>query len=1085
MAAGQLVIRQAKSLPAPVLSTRQAGGYADALAASALRRVTSITSRRARHADGVSADRERRGAIAGQVADAESGEPIAGVVVSLEGTDIGVVSGRNGNFAIPNVPAGRYTVIAERIGFEETHAQDVSVVAGGTTAVNLSMEQAVLALQEIVATGLVDPVEGVRSPISVARVDRETMPIVVSGNAVQNLQGRVAGMSINRQSGQPGEGVTMMLRTPTSVTGTGEPLIVVDGIILGGVIDGPETVDIEGANIESIEVVRGAAAASLYGSRAAAGVISITTDRGQGLELGQTRFSARSELGIIQAPKGTALPVHHMYFVDEAGTTYVDANGDPVDRSSRVTESSPARQFMDKPYPDQTYDNVSAVLQPGTFQSHNVSMAQNAEDTNFAVSLGRLVEEGALANNDGYSRNSIQLNLDHRFVDRLSFGLTMYHSRDYRDNIAGAAATLFQNVLQAPRDVDLRRKGESGQYLQQPDSDVGYENPLWFQGSRENERRSIRTLGSARLRWEPAPWITAGGLLSYDRGDMRTRDYVPKGTPLSVGQEGVTDGSIAFSTSLSDTWNAEAEISLRRDFGRLYARTTGRAIVERDRSETGFASGENFILADVPHIDNTAPENRDASSTERDVRALGYLWDTAFDYDGKYIFTVLLRRDGSSLFGADNRWHTYYRTAAAYRLSQEDWFNVRHVDELKLSYARGTAGGRPIWAAQYETWKITQGIPTKDALGNRRLRPEHTLEQELSLDLILFGRLGIELTHAWQRTTDQLYQLPQAAFTGYSTQWVNGGSVTGRSTELSIQGQLVQGQNFGWNSMIVADRSNGEIEEWPFPCDATNNWRLYCSGAPIYGLYGLKLLTDRSELAQHRGGDALDYAHEFDVNDDGYLVWVGEGNTYRDGLAKGLWGTSTTIGGRTYEWGMPFFEQDEFDVDVRQLIGDGAHYNIGWINDFRIGNISLHTHFHAALGGDANNRTYQELVSTNDAPEMDQSGKPDGLKKPVRYYTSLAGAGGSTHFVESGNYLKLRTVSLSYRLSTAQLAQFGLARLGVRSLRVGLIGRNLFTLSPYTGFDPEQALNFSDRTNQDRFQYPITRNFTAEVSVAF
>src|SRR5688572_19489574 len=237
------------------------------------------------------------GTVSGRVSSS-SGEGISGAQISVQGTRLGAVGRSDGLYVIPNVPAGTHVVVVERIGFQTLRQQGVTVTAGQTTTVNLLMEPTALSLQEIVVTGLVDPMEGMRSPIAVARVPRDIMPVVAAGNAVQNLQGLVAGVTMNRQSGQPGSGTTIRLRTPTSLRESGAPLVVVDGVILGGVLADANTTSIDGMDIESIEVIRGAAASSLYGSRAAAGVISITTARGRQLEQGRTRFAARTEYGI-------------------------------------------------------------------------------------------------------------------------------------------------------------------------------------------------------------------------------------------------------------------------------------------------------------------------------------------------------------------------------------------------------------------------------------------------------------------------------------------------------------------------------------------------------------------------------------------------------------------------------------------------------------------------------------------------------------------------------------------------------------------------------------------------------------------
>jgi TonB-linked SusC/RagA family outer membrane protein len=1033
----------------------------------------------------------QNGQVSGTITDRESGGPLSTVQIFVQGTSLGTLSTATGTFSIGNVPPGTYTVIAQRIGYSEARQTGVSVTPGSTTSLSLTMSPAVLALQGVVATGLVDPVEGVRSPITVAAVTKEMMPVTVAGNAVQNLQGRVSGVRINRASGQPGSEVSMILRTPTSVTGSGAPMIVVDGVILSGT----NTIDIEAMDIESMEVIKGAAAASLYGSRAASGVISIKTARGRGLELGQTRFTARSELGITQALKHDYVATHHRFLMDPTNSFYVDATGKQVGRNQRVAPA-PTQAFMDKPYPGPIYNNVDAVAQPGGFRSNSFGVSGNTEYTNFALTLNSYKEEGALANNDGYYRNSIRTNLDHRYGESLTLGVSLYHARDGRDNISGTNP--FDEALSAPIDVDFSVKGPDGQYLQQPDPTIVQQNPLWTQATRDNNQKSTRTLFGANLAWTPLSFMTASGALGYDRSDGRTRVYVPKGTPANVGTDGELDGELSFTNSLSDTWNLEGQVSFKHDIGAMNLRTTFRGLMEESASQSGTRSGTNFILYGVPQLSNIATANQRATSTEQEVWAEGYLWDTALDYDGKYVFTVLGRRDGSSLFGPDNRWHDYYRIAGAWRLGQESWFNIPGVSEFKLSYARGTAGGRPGFAAQYETWTLSSGIPTKGNLGNRFLAPEHTTENEISLNMILFDRVGVVLTHARQKTTDQLVQAPLPIITGFSTQWINAGTVEGYTTELEVEGQLVRKQNFGWTTMLVADKSYSEITEWPIPCDATNAWRLYCAGEPVYGLFALHLVNANktgsleAALEKHRAFDTKEFLDQFQVNDEGYVVWVGKGNNYTDGISKKLWGTtsapigncSSPAGCRTYEWGQPFHEQNELGQNQRQLLGKSNPYNFGFINNLRLGGFNFHAQFQAAIGGDANNRATHTLINGYNSRQMDQFGKEEGLKKPVAYYLTAI-QGNTDYVVEDATYLKLRTLSANYALNRARIESLGLARTGIQNLTVGLIVRNVAQWTGYDGFDPESALNLNNRSNADGGGYPPTRNLTAEIGITF
>jgi len=1046
------------------------------------------------------------GQITGRVIHGESGEPVAAVQISVQGTTIGGLSASDGTFTLSNVPAGTYTLVVQRLGFQEFQQTGVTVLADQATAVNLTVRPAVLALQGIVATGLVDPVEGVRSPISVGRVDREMMPIPVAGSPVQNLQGRLAGVTIARSSGQPGEGVNIQLRSQTSLTSAGrstQPLIVVDGVILSSGASDGQAADLmtalESIDIESIEIVRGAAAASLYGSRANAGVVAITTARGSGLSLGETRMSARSEIGWSLEFPSPDFPTHHQFLVDDPvnPTTWVDVNGNPVSRANRVAPP-PALAFMDKPYPTPTFNNFNGVFQPGSFQTHSFSVARNSAETNFAVTITNFSESGPLPNNDGYARNSFRVNLDHRFRENVSFGLSAYHARDTRDElqgIGGGTSTSFSALYRVPPDVDLSRK-VNGEFVRQPNPDIELENPLWLVGSRESDRNRARTLASWNARWDAASWLSISGLASYDRMDSKSRLWVPKGTPQGFsGDE--SDGSISFGSTINDTWNGEVQAQLRRDFGDLNVRTTLRGIFERERIESHGSTGTDFFVVGVPTVNSA--QNRDASSSQQEVVAQGYLVDNAFSFQDKYIASVLLRRDGSSLFGPDNRWHWYYRAAGAWRIGEEDWFNVRNVDEFKVSFSRGTAGSRPGFSQQYELWSVGSAGVSKTTLGNRDLRPEHSVENEVSLETILYSRIGIELNYAWQETSEQIILLDLPSFTGYTNQWTNGGTLSGQTLELSIEAQVITTPRFAWQTMVVGDRTRGKISDWPFPCTSPA-WLQRCDGVNTGSIWGFRFASSLSELTDpiqwpsgtnrpntcHHGCRAADRASEFMVNDDGLLVWVGEGNDYRDGLSKNLWGTSTQIGGLVYNWGIPFNLLDPNGGIVRTDIGNASHSNIGWINNVSFGALSFHTQFHAKVGGDVVNREMQLATANFASPNQDQAGKPEELKKPILYYTTLqAGASGSTYFVEDGSYLKLRTLSSTYRFTPTQMARFRLGNLGIQTLQVGLIGRDLLTFSSYRGLDPEQGLSPAGQAQTDTAGYPPTRTFTAEISVTF
>jgi hypothetical protein len=239
------------------------------------------------------------------------------------------------------------------------------------------------------------------------------------------------------------------------------------------------------------------------------------------------------------------------------------------------------------------------------------------------------------------------------------------------------------------------------------------------------------------------------------------------------------------------------------------------------------------------------------------------------------------------------------------------------------------------------------------------------------------------------------------------------------------------------------------------------------------------------------------------VNDEGYLVWVGNFD-YTDGAADlngngvidsneitpGTWGTVSPFtahlpAANQILWGSVFYLRNGAGDIQRSQIGKANPLNIGWVNNFSLHGFNVHAQLHASLGFDANNEGFAGLTRANNlnTPYQDQAGKPDGLKKPHQYYRSAVATAGFGYSVEDSSYLKLRTLAVNYRFNQSQIQRLGLG--GITSLQLGLVGRNLLTITNFSVFDPEQSLNLNTRLNTGGFTYPSTRTYTAEIAVTF
>jgi TonB-dependent SusC/RagA subfamily outer membrane receptor len=373
------------------------------------------------------------GRVSGVVTDSATGQPLQSVQLFLSRgtTRLEARTAAEGRFLFPNVPAGTYGLEAIRLGYRRVLRANLTVTAGQTLTYDLTMEAAALNLQAIVTTGVVDPASGTRVPFSVGRVSAEDAPVPAT-NALETIQGKIAGVSVV-PSGQAGSGTNIQLRTPTSISKSNAPLVVVDGVIQSQSFDAASA-DLQSMDIESVEVVKGAAAASLYGSRASAGVIQIRTRRGTGLAEGTTKFTVRSEYGSNELARKVDWAQYHSFLSNETGA-YVNAAGQEVPREQRVPDPIYAR-FQDNPFkPGTAFNQVDRFFNPGDFLRNSLNIAQSGVKTNWFFSYVNTREDGVVLNSGRYDQNDFRLNLDHRPRSDLSIGVSAYHSRSKRQNL--------------------------------------------------------------------------------------------------------------------------------------------------------------------------------------------------------------------------------------------------------------------------------------------------------------------------------------------------------------------------------------------------------------------------------------------------------------------------------------------------------------------------------------------------------------------------------------------------------------------------------------------------------------------------
>jgi len=1112
-------------------------------ARSGLRAVLSVAAALALWSVGAfPAAAQQTGTIQGTISDAQTVRPLSGVQVSIPGTPLGTLTNAQGRFQIVNVPVGTRTLRAEFIGYA-TATQTVTIAAGEAVTANIQMEPGAVAMQEIVVTGVAGATVRAKVPFDITTLNIADLP-VPTVSAGQAIQGKVAGAQVVQGSGRPGSPPSILLRGATSIDASGrgqEPLYIVDGVILGS-----SMVDIDALDIENIEVVKGAAAASLYGSRAGNGVIQITTRRGGRAAENQVRYTARTEYGqsaIAQTPDALLTQRHHWrtmqtdtgtFFVSRVGgqdalcrfenctNVQLAGQGRPLDENGNPIGAANAwNSYQNQAWPGQTYDQVQRFFQPNAFQQHYVSAEGRSGATTFHISYSNLHDRGVIPGLVGFSRDNFRVNLDQSVRQNVQLSASAFYSRGSTDQFPETNGNPIFRLTRMPAGVNLQGcvgnpdencmgNPERMQLRVHPDFAAEAANPLYEVLTRQYNVDRGRFLGSTNLRVSPLPFVDLDFNASYDRLDYEEEDYYPLGFRTVTPSATLNRGSLSRWIEQTEGFNASGTATFRfNPTANIVNRTQFRYLFEQQDNSWNWTRGHDFQVGDIPQFQNLVQANVVASSQVQPVRSDGYFAITNFDIFDRYIIDALIRNDGSSLFGAEQRRQWYYRLAGAWRVAEEPWFQFRGLDELKLRAAWGTAGNRPRFEAQYETYSVTGGRVTPQTLGNVDLRPEFSREIEVGVDAgFLGGRATVALTHSNVVTSDQILRVPLPGYTGYAEQWQNAGTLESNIWEASLDARLLRTRDFTWNARLLFDRTRSVITELAVPnftygTTGQNLSNVFYArpGERIGTFYGIQYATSCAHLPAGMSCDG------FSVNSDGFLVYTGA-----DAAGEpGRWGAAPpgTITGAaphlaTMMWGTPFVgtctDAATGEPTTYCRLGNTMpDHSIGLSSTMGWRGFSLYGLLDAQRGFQVYNQALQWATFRRTAGILEQD--PNASledQKPVGYYDIVYNAAGlrpSSPFIEDASFVKLREVSLGYRVGAQQLGRFPGFINNLGGVGVTLTGRNLLTWSDYRGFDPEVGRATSAAgtagagsaaiTRVDAYQYPNFRTWTLGLELNF
>lgn len=981
--------------------------------------------------------------ITGKVTSPD-GLPVSFASIKEKGTDNGTSADTNGNFKI--------TIKGNVLLVTSTGYADQEVEVTGST-VNVTLETTTQSLSEVIVTGVVGATDPKKMTVSVTKIDADKLNKVPPTSLSSALTGKVAGVKATSYGGQPGQSMDIQLRADNNLPSvSSSPLILVDGVIMAGSL-----ADINADDVASMEVVKGAAASALYGSRAGNGVISVITKRGKGIDLNVPHITIRNEYGFQNLQHYLKTAKHHAYKLASDWSSfkgkytkydavtypsdYIGAGFSPDISGNRGFD---ADHFLDNDF-GITRNQQEEFFKTGHNYTNFVSVANRSEKNNVYLSFENNSQEGVVAMTDGYKRQNFRLNIDQDLFKWLKISASnLWIKRQVQT--PGGGVGLFYAIARQEADVDFMQKNPDGQpyYLRSNHFNQEATNPLYPLYKQKRNENTSRWLGnySAHLRF--TNWVNLDvnhsiELQNYKYTSISPKDYWSQsGGTKATNYMSYTDGGMSQSTSLGNNQSTQVTLNLDHKFGKLTARGRLSYLYENREYESNYISSSKFVVKDIENFENFSSIS-DASSYKEIERAQNYFAIASLDYQGKYLLDGMIRYDGSSLFGEDARWNPYYRVSGAYRISED--LKINGIDELKIRAAHGTAGIRPGYNWHYSLYGLSNGNPSPSQKGNPDLKPSKTAETEVGLNVSFLKKFTFEATYANSLTTDQFIDktLIPALNDGYPSQWINAGSVKSQTVEMTFGANWIRSKDLNWNSNIVFSRIRQNVEDLPiapFLYDDGNmgdQSLFYIKAGEVYGvMYGYKFVKTMGEMAnQLPSGKTIG---DYEVNSEGFVV------------PKGSQGTPAELPVRLKKDGADWYGK----------IGDGnPDFLLGITNTITYKGVTFYFLLDWKKGGEIYNGKDQRLAFNLTSARMDMAGVAADRKKAYDYWFTGAYDKNdpNQYWVEDGSYLKLREVALGYTFPKKMLGGFFNGFIKGADLKV--VGRNLLTITNYSGYDPE------------------------------
>jgi len=968
--------------------------------------------------------------IQGTVSD-ESGEALIGATVLVQGTSTGAVTDIDGNYSL-TVPSGGTVLVFSYTGYASKEVQ-----IGTSNVIDVTLDPSIEQLDEIIVTGYSE-VAAKKLVSSVAVVDDKNIENVALTDVNQIIQGRAAGVLTSAGTGQPGAAIDIRVRGTGSITAGRSPLYVIDGVIVeqGDFSSQTNSVDalanINPNDIANVTVLKDASATALYGSRGANGVVLITTKRGIA---GETKLTAKVQYGITSPSGATDFDILGPEETWEYERTILENSGFDPD------------QFRPESRLDETFDWLDAAFRTGQTTNYELQARGGNEKTKFFISGGYFDQQGILVASD-FNRISLRSNIDHKASDKLSFSLNFNGS--YTDNLNAVGGGRFSSPLTqaytfSPLVTPFMDDGTLFSGLESNWGGTLPDNFLYTVQRNYNVAKTFRVLSKLEANYNILDNLRFTQVANVDFINIKENQFYD---PTTNDGE-TTDGSIvnAFNENISLTTQSLlkyfATLGDRHNFDVL----AGFEYQDVDR-ENFEANGTGLPSGQLQTLNSTA--NPQGVSGFKDQYAFAsILGQLNYNFDERYFFTSSIRRDGSSRFGANNRYATFWSVGGSWAISEENFMSgIDFLTNLRLRASYGTTGNAAIGNFESlelygfgENYQDTPGsAPTQ--IANPDLTWESSDNLNIGLDFaILNNRINGTVEYYRREGKDLLLNVPVSRTSGFSSATRNIGRIENTGVEVTLGLAPVVASSpggFTWNIDLNYSGNQNQILELPNGEDIPNGSQIWSEGRPIRTWF----------LETWEGVNPA----------DGTPLW-----------ADGEGGVTGNVG-----------------AAPNQFQGNAEPTWIGGLNNtFTYKGISLSAFFYTVQGNQVYNQTatfydsdgsrygWAHATYTDDN-FWRQPG--DNAERPQpRIGGNNNSTNGSSRYLEDGSFIRLRNLTLGYRLPTSLID-----RLGLQGVNIYAQGQNLFTITDYTGIDPEM-----DETGSEFFRYPVGASVTFGLDVTF